>query len=301
MSLSPYTQVRLVVLRPEAHAYDAARAMEDHRIGAVLVHDGHHLVGIVTDRDLALALVGGDRDPFEVQLLDIMSTPVVVLPVTASEVDAARLMFTHQVRRIPIVEGESVVGLVTLDDLLLALALDGATIAAIVRAQLAQPARLARRGVVASRVLTDDAPTAAQGAQQRHLRRADRAYSALVERTRALTGLQTAHAAEVALEEVLSGIVRRIRPEEARQLLAQVPSLLSERLAGQLHGPDREVTRAGLEQAVAYLLSLDAERAAHVVCQVGSALGQSISVGEVTDVCAQLPSDLRDLLTPMAT
>jgi CBS domain-containing protein len=153
MSLSKYTRARLVIQRPEVHAYDAARAMEDNHVGAVIVHDGQHVVGMVTDRDLALTLVAGDLDPFEVQLLQIMATPVVVQPLTASEADAAQLMINHRVRRIPIVDGERVVGLVTLDDLLLEQALDGATVAAIVRAQLEEPARLKRRGAVAPGVL----------------------------------------------------------------------------------------------------------------------------------------------------
>lgn len=148
MSLSKYTRARLVIQRPEVHAYDAARAMADNHVGAVIVHDGQHVVGMVTDRDLALALVAGDRDPFEVQLLEIMATPAVALPITASEADAAQLMISHRVRRIPIVDADKVVGLVTLDDLLLEQALNGATVAAIVRAQLEEPARLKRRGAV---------------------------------------------------------------------------------------------------------------------------------------------------------
>jgi len=116
-----------------------------------------------------------------------------------------------------------------------------------------------------------------------------------VARTRELTGLCTPHAAEAALEEVLSGVIRRIRPEEARQLLAQVPSLLADRLASQADGPDLHVTRVGLEHAIAYLLSVDAERAAQIVARVAEALKQSISAGEIADVRVQLPADLREL------
>src|SRR5689334_14624152 len=104
MSLSKYTQGRLVVLPPRATLYDASRAMADNHIGAVIVHDGEHVVGMVTDRDLALA-TADDEDPFQAQLDEIMSSPAVVLPESASVDDAARRMLNHCVRRIPIVDG----------------------------------------------------------------------------------------------------------------------------------------------------------------------------------------------------
>jgi uncharacterized protein (DUF2267 family) len=196
------------------------------------------------------------------------------------------------VRRIPIVDGTRVTGLVTLDDLIVEQAVDGATLAAIVRAQLSDSARLKRRGDIGP----GETWTASDARRhRRHGARAERAYAALVARTRELTGLSTPHAAEAALEEVLSGIIRRIRPEEARQLLAQVPSLLADRLASQVDGPDLHVTRAGMERSIAYLLSVDSQRAEQIVGQVAQALEQGISAGEIADVRAQLPADLREL------
>jgi CBS domain-containing protein/uncharacterized protein (DUF2267 family) len=291
MSLTKYLQGRLVVLPPGASIYNASRAMADNHIGVVIVHDGEKVVGMVTDRDLALA-VADDEDPFQAELAEVMSAPVVVLPPTASEEDAARLMLNHHVRRIPIVDATRVLGLVTLDDLIIEQALDGATLAAIVRAQLSDAARLKRRGDVGP---GETWRASATRRAQRHGARAERSYLALVARARELTGLRTPHAAEAALEEVLSGIIRRIRPEEARQLLAQVPSLLADRLASLADGPDLHVTRAGMEGSIAYLFSVDAQRAAQIVAQVARALEQSITAGEIADVRAQLPADLREL------
>src|SRR5215510_3399451 len=145
MCLTRYTQGRLVVLPPRATVYDATRAMADNHIGAVIVHDGEQVVGMVTDRDLALA-VAYDEDPFQAQLDEVMSSPAVVLPESASEADAAQLMLSHHVRRIPIVDGAQVTGLIALDDLIVEQAVDGATLAAIVRAQLSDSSRLKRRG-----------------------------------------------------------------------------------------------------------------------------------------------------------
>lgn len=90
MSLTKYLQGRLVVLPPRATVYDASRAMADNHIGAVIVHDGEHVVGMVTDRDLGLA-VAEDEDPFQAQLDEVMSSPAVVLPESVAEVDARRI------------------------------------------------------------------------------------------------------------------------------------------------------------------------------------------------------------------
>ena len=292
MSLSKYTLGRLVVLPPKATVYDASRAMADNHIGALIVRDGERVAGMVTDRDLALA-IADDEDPFEVELADLMSSPVIVLPSSATGADAALLMINHHVRRIPIVDEGRLSGLVTLDDLIVEQAVDGATLAAILRAQLSDPARLKRRGQLgpAGRSVT----ALARRHARRHDARAIRSYAALVRRIRQLTGLVNPHAAETALEEVLTGLIRRIQPEEARQLLAQLPSLLADRLLPQADGPDVRVTRRDMESTLAYLLSVDDERAAHIVRQVAVALQQTISSGELADVLAQLPADLREL------
>lgn len=292
MSLTKYTSGRPVVLPATATLYDASRAMADNHIGCVIIHDGERVAGMVTDRDLALG-VADDEDPFEVQLGEIMSSPAVVIPATASKADAARLMIHQHVRRLPIVDGTRVVGLVTFDDLVVEQAADAATLAAILRAQLSEPARLKRRGALGPDA--ESGPAVARRRAQRHQARAKSAYAALVRRTRELTGLCTPHAAEAALEEVVSGIVRRVQPDEARQLLAQVPSLLADRLQSQADGPDPLVTREGMVDTVAYLLSVDAARAAQIVRQVARALKQSISAGELESVRAQLPADLREL------
>jgi CBS domain-containing protein/uncharacterized protein (DUF2267 family) len=300
MSLSKYTQARLVLQGPEATAYDAARAMADNHIGAVIVHDGEKVIGMVTDRDLAINVTAADRDPFEVRLRDVMSSPAVVLPASANESDAARLMLSNHVRRIPLVDGARVVGLVTLDDLVLEQALDGATLASIIRAQLSDAARLKRKGAIGPEERWGGGAARRRRMATRHDARAERSYAALVRRTRELTGLPSPHSAEVALEEVLSGIVRRILPDEARQLLAQIPSLLADRLASQTDGPDLQVTRDGMENTIAYLLSVAPERAEQIVRQVARAIEQSISAGEIADVRAQLPLELRELFSAQA-
>ena len=119
MSLDRYRRPRLVVLLPRQSAFDAARAMADHRVGSVLVGGGGRLAGIVTDRDLAVRVTALGLDPRVTMLRDVMSQPIVHADVRDSVSDAARAMRERGCRRLPITEDGEPVGMVTLDDLIL--------------------------------------------------------------------------------------------------------------------------------------------------------------------------------------
>jgi CBS domain-containing protein/uncharacterized protein (DUF2267 family) len=300
MSLEKYTRTRLVVQRPSTSLYDAIRAMEDNHVGCVLVQDGAN-VALVTDRDIALEVVAFQLDPFETELQDVISTHASVLPVTASVRDAAALMLDRHVRRIPIVDQGRLVGIVTLDDLILDQAVDGATLASIVRAQLSEPARLKRRGLPRPTRRPADDEASRERNLRRHAARARASYDSLIERARAITGLDMPERAMLALQTVLSAIAHRIRPEEAEHLLAQLPSLLRDRIASLGTTPDRSVTRKAIEEALAARLDVEQHCAEELLRRVGLVLVQSISPGELADVRAQLPPDLKDLLEAPAS
>jgi CBS domain-containing protein len=104
----------------DASAADAARVLRDERIGAVLVVDAEGRGrGIVTDRDLALRIVGAQLDPRTTPVLACMSSPLVTLHPHDSPAEATRKMRERLVRRLPIVDSSGrLVGIVTADDLL---------------------------------------------------------------------------------------------------------------------------------------------------------------------------------------
>ena len=132
MSLERYRRPRLVVLRPSATAYEAARAMADNHIGSILVSHDQQLVGLVTDRDLALDVIAGGLDPHATTVREVMSDEVAVVDVSAGVEDAVRIMTEHACRRVPVVEDGRPVGMVTLDDLLLEGDIDQAVAAAVI-------------------------------------------------------------------------------------------------------------------------------------------------------------------------
>ena len=96
----------------------AARLMARHNVGTLPVRDAHgNLDGIVTDRDIILRCVAADRSPRAVRVREIMTGRVVSAAPETDAGEAARLMAREQIRRLPVVEQGSLVGMVTLADL----------------------------------------------------------------------------------------------------------------------------------------------------------------------------------------
>ena len=95
---------------------NAARIMRDCDTGAVPVVDNGRPVGIVTDRDIVVRAVA-DGGQLNRPVRDIVSSNIVCVSPDMSTHEAADLMSEHQVRRLPVVENERIVGIVSLDDL----------------------------------------------------------------------------------------------------------------------------------------------------------------------------------------
>lgn len=102
---------------------EAAALMESANVGALLVMDGVRLVGIATDRDIVVRAVAGAYPP-DARIDSVMSTDVVSVDADADVHQAYRILGTHAVRRLPVLDGDRVVGMITVDDLLVGLATD---------------------------------------------------------------------------------------------------------------------------------------------------------------------------------
>lgn len=95
----------------------AATLMKEYDIGSVPVCDGDKVIGIVTDRDITLRAVSSGANPSSETVKNVMTTnPVTASPDMNLE-DVSRIMSQQQIRRIPIVENERLVGIVSLGDL----------------------------------------------------------------------------------------------------------------------------------------------------------------------------------------
>ncbi len=95
----------------------AARLLSRHNIGALPVVQGKKLVGVVTDRDLVLRCVAANRQPDSTPVASLMSQRLVTVSPSDSLQAAAEKMAAEQVRRLPVVEGRELVGMLSLGDL----------------------------------------------------------------------------------------------------------------------------------------------------------------------------------------
>jgi CBS domain-containing protein len=104
-------------VRPEDSVKRAASVMQAADIGPLPVCDGDRLVGIVTDRDITVRAVAAGRDPSSTPVRDVMTPDIVYVRADQDVDEAIDLMRQHEVRRLPVVEGGRLVGMVALADL----------------------------------------------------------------------------------------------------------------------------------------------------------------------------------------
>ena len=99
-------------LAPDESLVAAARMFSKYDVGSMPVVDGGTLVGVLTDRDIVINAVAKGLDPKETPISKIASTNVVTVDASAPASEVASLMAEHQVRRLPVVDGGKVVGMV---------------------------------------------------------------------------------------------------------------------------------------------------------------------------------------------
>ena len=109
---------RLVTVGQMEPVSAAARLMKRHNLGALPVcDDTGRLRGVLTDRDIVTRCVAADMDPGDTRIREIMSRGITTCRAEDDAGDLIRLMGEGQIRRIPVTEGDRVVGMVSLADL----------------------------------------------------------------------------------------------------------------------------------------------------------------------------------------
>lgn len=104
-------------LNADASVLDAIRMMAEQRIGSVLIMQDGQLQGIVTERDYARKVILLGRSSGDTAIADIMSSPVLTVKPTDTVTHCMTLMTEHKIRHLPVLEGEHVVGLISIGDL----------------------------------------------------------------------------------------------------------------------------------------------------------------------------------------
>ena len=105
-------------VEPNQTVFEAANYMVNCNVGAVPVLDDTKLVGIFSERDIMRRVVTEGRDPLTTRISEVMSTDVRMVGPSASSEEAMCLMQSHGVRHLPVCDGRTLVGFLSLRDLL---------------------------------------------------------------------------------------------------------------------------------------------------------------------------------------
>lgn len=126
----------VVTASPDDSVQDLANRMEEDNVGSIVITDGNEPVGIVTDRDLTLQIVGEGRDPGGVSAEDVMTTNLATVQTDEGFYEATQRMSEHAVRRLPVVnDSGELSGIITADDLNELLADEHQQLADVIQAQ----------------------------------------------------------------------------------------------------------------------------------------------------------------------
>jgi CBS domain-containing protein len=104
-----------------ASVVEAARLMREEHIGSLPITEDERLVGMITDRDITTRVVAEAADPKTTSVGDVYSRDLISVEPDNDLEEALQLMSRHQVRRLPVVENERLVGIVAQADIALTL------------------------------------------------------------------------------------------------------------------------------------------------------------------------------------
>ena len=96
---------------------EAAKTMAEFKIAATMVLEDNKLIGIVTERDMTTRVIAGGKDPAGTKVSDVMTANPDTLKPDDKAIDALTMMRERKYRHLPVVDGDNVVGMVSIRDL----------------------------------------------------------------------------------------------------------------------------------------------------------------------------------------
>lgn len=107
----------VVTIAPTASLYDAVELMNVHEIGSIVVVCENHPIGILTERDVLLRVVGARRDPDTTRVAEVMTFELVTVAPTTTVPEAMSIMTRLRTRHLPVIVDRVAVGMISQGDL----------------------------------------------------------------------------------------------------------------------------------------------------------------------------------------
>ncbi|MBI3877770.1 MAG: CBS domain-containing protein [Verrucomicrobia bacterium] len=102
---------------PSATVFEAIQMMAEKNVGALLVMEGERLVGVISERDYTRKVALKGKSSRETKVAEILSSHVISVAPAHTIDECMRLMTSHRIRHLPVVEADKVVGIVSIGDL----------------------------------------------------------------------------------------------------------------------------------------------------------------------------------------
>lgn len=141
---------KVLVLKNDATLYDAARAMDNKAVGSALVSDGSgHIIGLITDRDIACRGAGAQLSPFD-EIGKLVRGNLIFIGENRTLTEATQIMQYFGIRRLPVIKtgsgGKSrCIGILSFDDLVASESVPIEELAEIIKNQLPSPKKRAAK------------------------------------------------------------------------------------------------------------------------------------------------------------
>lgn len=112
-------KTNVVTVPPSILVTEAATIMREENIGSlVVVGVDKELLGIITDRDIVVSVVANSKSPLEVLVGDVMTSELITVQENESIFEVLRVLGKNSIRRVPVMRGGRLVGIVSVDDLI---------------------------------------------------------------------------------------------------------------------------------------------------------------------------------------